>query len=145
MEKKLMIGEDISPVEFFGGYPEEDDYRVIVVGKAVKKTAKVPAVALEPSWVPFVFPEKPGHEVVGHRFLMSDRYEDLGTREIPALPDGAEKTSVPNVWHFGDKQIVAFPVYRLIPVQGEGDCANCARISCTRRNCGVKCRNFKQA
>ena len=138
MEKKLMIGEDISPVEFFGDYPEEDDYRVIIVGKSIKNTKKVPGVVQVPSWVPFVFPEKPEHEIVGHEEFVSDIYEDLGTEEIPALPNGAEKTSVPNVWRFVDKQIVAVPTYRLITIQGEGDCANCARISCTRRGCGVK-------
>ena len=143
--KRILIGEDIAPTPI--GEEEDfyadDDYRVISSEGAFKAQAGQPVPAAAPAWEPFVFPERAGYSLEGYVLWENDIEDGIPAKRISALPEGAVKSSVPNVWHWKTKWVSAEPIYKIIPVQATGECIGCSRIQCARRSKGLKCRNFR--
>ena len=93
----------------------------------------------------FEFPAKPGYRLTGYTLVRYDE-EGLSTR-IDSLPENAIEVE-PNRWHTPSTpgcydMIIAHPVYDLVSASACGECEGCKRTTCSRRQNGVKCRNYK--
>lgn len=153
--KYFIIGEDIPKTEITAEeaaqFRAEDDYRLIVTdddGREIRAEAapeEKPESA--PDWEPFDFGPAPrGMEYTGYKIT---RY-DLEGLSIPvdAVPEGAVKTETPNRWKIQYRPgvydiIVASPLYCTVVTPTAGDCAGCTRYTCSRRDKGVRCRNYR--
>ena len=151
MKRYFLIGEDIDRTEITAEEAAQrqfdGDYRVVVEDDepAVKADPAAVSATAEPDWEPFVFLEKPGYRLTGH---IITRYDNKGLSDrMDSIPADAVKTAEPNRWNWRvgvcRYSIFARPVYDIIATAGCGGCEGCKRMTCTRRQNGVKCRNYR--
>lgn len=152
MKRYFLIGEDIDRTEITAEEAAQrqfdGDYRVVVEDD--EPAANVDPVAIstiaEPDWKPFAFPEKPGYRLTGH---IITRYDNEGLSDrMDSIPASAVKTAEPNLWSWNvglcHYFIIASPVYDIIATAGCDGCEGCKRMTCHRRQNGVKCRNYRE-
>lgn len=151
MKKYYLIGEDIDRTEITAEEAAQrqfdGDYRVVIEDDkpTVKADHEEVGTAAESDWEPFAFPEKPGYRLTGY---IITRYDDEGLSDrMDSIPADAVKTAEPNRWSWKvgvcRYSIIASPVYDLIHTASCGGCEGCKRMTCSRRQNGVKCRNYK--
>jgi hypothetical protein len=151
MKKYFLIGEDIDRTEITAEEATQrqfdGDYRVVVEDDepAVKVDSVAISATAEPDWEPFAFPEKPGYRLTGH---IITRYDNEGLSDrMDSVPADAIKTEEQNRWSWKvglcHYSIIASPVYDIIATTACGGCEGCKRMTCPRRQNGVKCRNYR--
>lgn len=151
----FIIGEDVPKTEITAAeaaqFRAEDDYRLIVTdddGNAIRaETVPESAMEMEPDWIPFDFgPAPAGMECTGYKIT---RYDPEGLSvPVDSIPDNAVKTATPNRWKVPStpgcyEVIIATPQYRTVKTPACGDCAGCVRYTCSRREKGIRCRNYR--
>ena len=154
MKRYFLIGEDTHKTEITAEeaamYYNDSDYRIIIDGEAetaahqAQDTKNDP----EPDWEPFAFPEKPGYRLTSYVIWCSDESGEAKTHQVESVPEGAQKTAEPNVWQQRYSPLQSYtykavPLYEIIRTEAYGECEGCTRYTCSKRQLGKKCRNYK--